>query len=328
MFERPAPQVPAKVFITGANGFIARALTRRLTELGAEVTGVDLVGDESAGVTQGSITEPDSWSAALQGVDVVIHTAAIVSMVAPYDKAWEINVLGTRRMIEAATAAGVRRFVHISSIAAFGHDYPDGVDETYPVRVTGRSTYGDTKVNAEAVALAAHAAGEIDIVVVRPGDVYGPGSVWIREPLKMIRSGQMILPNGGDGTFHAVYIDNLVDGVVLAASADAASGQVFTIADECGVPAKQYFGRLAEWVGGKVRTLPVKVAVPLFTVVGGLQRRLGVATEVGGATADFLNRPGSYSIAKARRVLGYQPLVDFEEGMRRSEEWARTEGLA
>ncbi|MFJ9179306.1 NAD-dependent epimerase/dehydratase family protein [Streptomyces sp. NPDC102360] len=327
MSARPAPQVPGKVFITGAGGFIGTALARRLRELGAEVTGVDLKADADAGIVRGSTTDPGPWAEALEGVDVVIHTAAVVSMVAPYEQAWQVNVLGTRRMIEAAAAAGVRRFVHISSVAAFSHDYPDGVDETYPVRVTGRSTYGDTKVNAEAVALAAHAAGEIDVVVVRPGDVYGPGSVWIREPLKMIKSGQMILPNGGDGIFHAVYVDNLVDGLVLAASAEAASGQIFTVADERGVPARQYFGRLAGWTGRKVRTLPIQVAVPLFGLVGGLQRKLGRSTEVGAATAEFFNRPGSYSIAKARRVLGFEPLVDFEEGMRRSEVWAREEGL-
>lgn len=327
MATRPSPTVPARVFITGAGGFIGRRLATRLRELGAEVTGVDLVADPDAGIVQGTTTDPEPWAEHLKGVDVVVHTAAVVSMVAPYEHAWKVNVLGTRRVIEASVQSGVRRFMHISSVAAFSHDFPDGVDETYPVRVTGRSTYGDTKVNAEAVALAAHAAGEIDMVVIRPGDVYGPGSVWIREPLAMIKAGQMMLPDGGNGIFHAVYVDNLVDGLILALASEKASGQIFTIADERGVPCHQYFGRLAQWAGKKVRTIPARVAVPLLDLLGGVQRRFGRSTEVSGATAELLNRPGGYSIAKARTVLGYEPLVDFDEGMRRCEEWARTEGL-
>ena len=130
------------------------------------------------------------WADALAGVDTVVHTAAIVSTVAPIDKAWEVNVLGTRKVLDAAIAAGVGRFVHLSSVAAYGFDFPENVDETYPVRVSGGlSSYTDTKVNSEQVVLAAHAAGEIECVVVRPCDVYGPGSVWIREPLALVKSG-------------------------------------------------------------------------------------------------------------------------------------------
>ena len=116
---------PRKVFITGANGFIGKALTARLRELGAEVTGVDLVGDPANGIVEGTTSDPDVWKDALDGVDAVVHTAAIVSTVAPIDKAWEVNVLGTRKVLDAAIAAGVSRFVHLSSVAAYGFDFPD-----------------------------------------------------------------------------------------------------------------------------------------------------------------------------------------------------------
>jgi 2-alkyl-3-oxoalkanoate reductase len=108
--------------------------------------------------------------------------------------------------------------VHLSSVAAYGFDFPDGVDETYPVRVNG-DVYTDTKVNSEAVVLAAHAAGEIEVSVIRPGDVWGPGSVWVRSPIaEMRKKTGFPLPNGGNGIFSPVYIDNFVDGMVVAVS--------------------------------------------------------------------------------------------------------------
>jgi nucleoside-diphosphate-sugar epimerase len=325
--ERPAPAVPSKVFITGANGFIGRALAVRLRELGAEVSGVDLKADPANHVVEGNTTDPGPWADILDGVETVIHTAAIVGTTAPYDEAWKVNVLGTRRVLEAAKAAGARRFVHLSSVAAFGFEFPDGVDETYPCRVTGISTYHDTKVNSEAVVLAAHAAGEIDVTVIRPTDVYGPGSVWVREPLALVKSGQMILPDEGRGIFAVVYIDNFVDGMMLAISSEAAAGHIFTLGDAEAVTCAEYFGRLAAMADGKVRTMPVWLVTRLLGTLGAVQRKLGQASELSAAMMLLLNRPGGYSIEKARTMLGYEPLVPFEEGMRRTEEWARAEGL-
>lgn len=328
MSDRPTPAIPGKVFITGANGFIGRALASRLRALGAEVTGVDLCPDPASGIFDGTIMDPAPWTSELAGVDTVIHTAAVVSTVAPLDRAWDVNVMGTHKVLGAAAAAGVRRFVHVSSIAAYGFYPPDGVDETHPLRTSGGlSTYTDTKINSEQVVLTAHAAGEIECVVIRPADVYGPGSVFIREPIALAKAGQMILPNGGRGIFDVVYIDNFVDAMVLVVASDEVGGQVLNIGEGHAVTCMDFFGRIAEMAGGKVRTVPIKVAAPLLDIVGGVQRKLGRPNELGAATMYLLNRPGVVSIDKARTLLGYEPIVTYEEGMRRSEEWARAEGL-
>ncbi len=325
--SRPEVAEPMNVFITGANGFIGRSLATRLRDLGCQVTGVDLKADPGHGVAPGSTTEPSGWADALDGVDVVIHTAAIVSNAASRDQAWEVNVRGTRRVLDAAEAHGVRRFVHLSSVAAYGFDFPDNVDETYPIRVNGFS-YTETKVNSEAVVLAAHAAGEIECTIIRPVDVIGPGSVpWVVLPLQMIKKGQMLLPNGGRGIFSPVYIDNFVDGMVLAISSDGAAGQIFILGDGYGVSCSDYFGRLASMAGGKVRTLPTGIAIAIANVIGFTQRRLGQASELNTATMLMLSRRGTYSIDKARKVLGFEPLISYDEGMRRVETWARAEGL-
>ncbi|MDP3968922.1 MAG: NAD-dependent epimerase/dehydratase family protein, partial [Nocardioides sp.] len=311
----------------GAGGVLGRALAARLRALGTEVVGVDLVADEASGTVAGDICTPGRWQDAFAGVDAVLHTAATVSMVAPYDEAWRVNVLGTRHVLDAAARHGVDRVLHFSSIAAFGNDYPDGVDETYPVRVTGRSSYGDTKAASEAVALAAHAAGETSVTVIRPADVYGPGSVWIREPLAMLRARRMVLPDGGRGTFTPIYVDDLVDGVVLALVTPEAAGQVFVLGPTQGVPCVDYFGRLAALAGRRIPSVPARAALPVLDVLGGAMRRAGVRTEISRASAEFLNRPGSYSVAKARRLLGWEPQVDLDTGIARSAAWARETGL-
>jgi len=313
------------VFVTGANGFIGAALVDRLRALGHDVAGVDLRPDPAAGVVAGSTTEPETWADALHGVATVIHTAAVVSNVATHEQAWRVNVLGTRRVLEAATAAGVGRFVHLSSVYTFGYDYPDGVDETYPIRVTG-DIYPDTRVNSEAVVWTAHAAGEIGCTVIRPGDVYGPDSVWVREPLRMIKAGQMVLPDAGRGTFTPIYIDDLVDGILLAAASPAAAGQVFTLTDDSSVTCADYFGRLADMADGSVRSLP-GITVGAVGAVGALMRALGRDNELTAATMRYLQRPGGYSNRKAREVLGFAPRTTLDDGMRAVEAWARAEGL-
>ena len=323
---RPSPAVPDRVFITGAGGFIGRALLARFRELGAEVAGVDLVGDPAAGIVAGATERPAEWAEHLAGSDLVIHTAAIVSTVSPLNRSWRVNVLGTKRVLDAAAAAGASRFLFLSSIAVWGDDFADGVTEEDPPVVQGRS-YADTKINGEAVVLAAHGAGQIDVTVVRPGDVYGPGSrPWVLLPLEVIRRRQLILPDGGRGVFTPTYIDNLVDGIVLAATSDAGRGQVFTLSDGYGVPCREYFGRLADMVGGRVLTGPRGPVVALMAAAGAAERAFGRESELSSNAAGMMLRRGTYSIAKAQTLLGYEPLVDLDEGMARTQAWLRETG--
>jgi nucleoside-diphosphate-sugar epimerase len=323
---RVAPELPRRVLVTGAHGFIGQALVRRLRELGVEARGIDVRTGADPSVVRGSTLDPGPWVPLLEGVGAIVHTAAIVSNTASHDDAWRVNVLGTRRLLEAAAAAGVPRLVHLSSIMAYGFGYPDGVDETFPVRVTGYS-YIDTRVNSEAVVMTAHSAGEVEATVVRPGDVIGPGSIWVRQPIAMSRRRLLMLPANGTGVFTPVYVDNLVDAILLAVASPSARGQVFTVTDGYGVACGDYFGALARMAGGTVTTLPTPVAVGLAESAGSLMRALGRPNELTAATMLMLARTGGYSIEKARTVLGFEPRVSYELGMSRIEAWAADEGL-
>ncbi len=111
-------------------------------------------------------------------------------------------------MLDAAAKAGAERFVHLSSVVAFGFDYPEGVDEGHPLRTNG-APYVDTKVASEQVVLQAHAAGEVDCTIIRPGDVYGPGSYfWTVTPVREIAAHRAILPAMGRGEVSPVFVDD------------------------------------------------------------------------------------------------------------------------
>jgi nucleoside-diphosphate-sugar epimerase len=318
-----------RVLITGALGFIGRAVGDRLRAEGVEVRGVDRAAVPELGVVAGDTTDPAGWALHAHGCDAIVHTAAVVSNAVDADEQWRINVLGTRRVIETARDAGVRRVVHLSSIRAFSDvDFPDGVTEDHPVRPDG-NPYVDTKIASEHVALQAHAAGEVESVVVRPGDVYGPGSrPWVLLPLEAMKARQFLLPAMGRGIHSPVHVDDLVAGVLLALRHPDAAGEVFTLAGPRGVRSDDYFGRLHRMLGrgGRPLVLPTPAAVALAAAADRANRARGRRTEVNAISMRYLARSGTYSIAKARRVLGYSPAVELDEGMRGVEAWLRAEG--
>ena len=314
---------PRSVFITGALGLIGRRLAERYREAGAEVRGMDVRADPAAGVVAGDLTVPAAWQDAAAGCECVIHTAAVVGMgrTPDPDTWWRVNVLGTRHALDAAARGGAQRFVHFSSIVTFGLDYPDGVDERYPLHMTG-VPYVDTKVTAEQAVLAAHATGEVPCTIIRPGDVYGPGShFWTVMPVREIKRRRIVLPAMGKGHVSPVYVDDLVEGVMRAAATPEAAGHAFTLTGGVGVETRDYFGHYGRMVGKKVPAAPTPVVLALVATLG---RTNDDVTPDG---ARYLARKGTYSIEKARTMLGYEPAVDLHEGMRRSEEWLRAEGI-
>ncbi|MBB2494720.1 NAD-dependent epimerase/dehydratase family protein [Aquipseudomonas ullengensis] len=323
------PEVPRAVFITGASGFIGRALTARYKALGADVRGMDLFADPANNVVAGNLTQPQAWAEHAKGCDLFINTAAVVSLAADWKLYRDVSVQGVRNCLDVAIAAGVKRFVQFSSIAALGWDYTGEATEQSPVVIGEQYRYGVAKGASEHLVLAAHAAGEIECTIVRPGDVYGPGSrAWLSEPLKMAKAGALILPNGGNGIFTPVYIDDLLDGVMLAAGLPQAVGHIFQVSSSSATTCKTFFSHHWRWAGrsGAPRSLPLGVAVAITNVLWKVGRLFNSTSEAAPDTMYMFARRGGISIAKAQRLLGYQPKVDLAEGLRRSEAWLRETG--
>lgn len=318
----------ADYVITGASGFIGRSLAERLRDRGDSVRGMDLHADPAHDVVAGDVTDPGSWSDVITPGATVVHTAALVSNLPTLEEAWRVNTLGTRRVLDAAVARGAARVVYLSSVRAFSDvGFPDGVTEDHPLRPDG-NPYVDTRIAAEQVALQAHAAGEIDVTVVRPGDVYGPGSrPWTVLPVQMIKANRFLLPAMGRGVFSPVYVDDLVSGLVLAADRAEAAGQVFTLSGGVGVPCREFFGHYYRMLGrrGPV-VMPTAAALALAAAAARVNRARGADDETNTTAVRYFCRTGTYSIEKARTMLGYDPVVDLDEGMRRTEVWLRDVG--
>lgn len=327
------PSLPERVFVTGANGFIGRAVMTRYRNLGVAVCGVDVNADAQWNVVAGDIADAGPWQSHARGADLVVNTAAVVSNTAPRELYWRISVNGVRKALDAAVAAGARRFVQISSCAAFGKQFPPDVEETYPVAAATGRNYDDAKGGSEHPALAAHAAGEIACTIIRPGDVYGPGSrPWILIPLETIATTRaFVLPAFGKGVLSPIYIDDLVDGIVLGAGLDVAAGQIFSLTGGHGVTCEEYFSYHWRWAGkdGKSAKPPsysTATVTRLATLAGIVRKLLGQKSEAGPEALALLSKPGTFSIEKARRMLGYEPRVSLDEGMRRTEAWLRETG--
>lgn len=330
---------PASVFVTGANGFMGRALAERYRSAGVDVAGVDVTADPDRGVIAGDVLDPSGWADAIAPGAVVIHTAAIVSNNIATERAWEVNVVGTQRVLDAATGAGAERFVQISTmgVTRFAHTHAEAsrrvlpgreLDERWPLMPTG-NPYTDTKITAEHLVLAAHAAGRQACTIIRPADVYGPGCrPWVLEPLEAIRSGRMLLPARGRGLFTPIHIDDLLDGVVVAAARPAAAGQIFHLGGEEPVTTLEYFGHLARMIGRPApRTAPTAVAVAAAEATRWVAVARRRHTEVGRGVMAMLAKTRAVSNEKAHRDLDWWPRVSLSDGMADVERWLRSEGL-
>lgn len=312
-----------KVAITGVSGFIAGALARRLRADGDDVVGIDLV--PGADTVVGDVTQPQTWSAAVTGCDVLVHAAARVGMPSRTDDFWPVNVLGTRGAMEACRRAGVPRFILLSSVTVFGNDFPDQVAEDYPTRPTG-VPYADSKISAEHVALWAHVRGIVSATIVRPGDVYGPGSrPWTVLPVQMIAARRTAVPNRGRGIHSPVFVDDVVDGLCRALRRPAAEGQIITLSGGVGVPTGQFLDYYARMLGrSAVPRVPTPVAVAAARALGRLSR--GPIELSPDAVHYLADRRGTYSVARAAELLDWRPITGLPEGMAVTERWLGAQG--
>lgn len=315
------------VLITGANGFMGRALMKLYKEQKRSVVGVDLIGDDSAGVFQGDLNEPKTWEHLLDECDTVIHTAALVTNSMGDEEMWRANVLATSNVVEAAVRHKIKRFVHISSIVAYGNVAKGELDETQPVDPNG-GNYVLTKLASEHVVLAAQAKHGIDITIIRPGDVYGPaGRAWILSPLELIPKGLLMLPENGKGYVRPIYIDDLVRGIALAASSAKAVGEIFNLTCEGYVTSKEFFSWHSQWLGKKAPvTMPTMALVLMAEASLRVSNLMGAQSEASPAAVKQLSTKSWFSINKAKTLLGWEPEVSLEEGMQRTQQWLQQEG--
>lgn len=312
------------IAITGAGGFIGGRMVERAVERGMKVKGLDISAEAARRARQagaemivGGVNDAEAVARLCQGADIVFHTAAEMRESGPMEEFRRINVEGSNLVARTAAETGVQRLVHLSSVMVYGFQYPPEVDEEGPKRGEN-NPYCTTKWESEAAVLEFHGHNDLEVTIIRPGDVIGPGSTpWIVRPVEMMKQGLFVLPDGGSGRLDPTYVDNLLDAVFLALEKDA-TGEAFNVTDGRSMPTKDFFAHHARWLGkDRILTLPSWLLRPVFAAVAAAFRAFGVEPPATPDAIDFLNRPHAYSNAKARDVLGYEPRVSFEEAMER-----------
>ncbi len=323
------------ILITGATGFIGGHLARRLqTQEDARVRALVRspqkaapLADLGIEIVPGDITDPDAVREATRGADIVYHAAAWADEQGDRDAVWAVNVGGTQHMVDAAVAEGVARFIHLSSCAVYGSLQQMDIDETTPTRMSGR-VYHDSKVAAEEVVFAAYRDHGLPVVVVRPSQVYGPGSPQFTvRVIEAVKAGKIILVDGGKHFFKPIYIDNLIDALVLCATVDDAVGEAMNITDGYVVTWREFFeayGRMAGVTSFPSAPYPAAYVYAIFKEM--MSKITGKRSSINREVVKTFHSHNSFSNAKARRILGWEPAVDFEEGMRRTEAWLRENG--
>ncbi|MGE0114224.1 MAG: NAD-dependent epimerase/dehydratase family protein [Steroidobacteraceae bacterium] len=323
-----------RVLVTGATGFTGGALARRLLQEGAQVTTfvrsmqraepLRQLGVECKAV---DITNREEVLREFQPFDRVYHIAALFRTEESDLSAFtRVNVEATRNLLEAAKQVGVGRFVHCSTVGVQGRIDDPPASETY--RFHPEDHYQQTKLEGEQAAREYFAAG-LPGAVVRPAGIYGPGDTRFLKLFKGIQRGWFVLIGTGQTLYHFTYIDDLIDGFLLAGNHPRANGEVFTIGGAHHVTIREVVDTIADVLGKphprlRIPAWPVEMAAHLCV---GVCKPFGINPPLYPRRLEFFTMSRSFSITKARELLGYDPKIDLREGLTRTAAWYRQQRL-
>jgi nucleoside-diphosphate-sugar epimerase len=318
---------PKTIFLTGATGLVGSHVVEEAIRRGHRVRALVRASSDTRWLDQwgvekvvGDLADPDALRRGVAGADWVFNCAAKVGDWGTLEEFRALNVDAFRLLLDAASDAKVERFVHVSSLGVYEARDHYGTDETIPPAADSLDAYTRSKVEAEELALKYVARRGLPLSIVRPGFIYGPRDRTVLPKLiHALRSGRFFYFGSGGQVLNCIYVKNLVQGIFLAAEVPEAIGEVFNLTDGVRITKREFVGRVAELAGLKPpnRKIPLWLAWTLAILMERRARRRK-ATEpplVNKARYKFLGLNLDYSIAKAQRVLGYQPAYTPEQGL-------------
>ena len=323
-----------KILVTGATGFTGSNICRRLIETGEDVVAFVRPGPQVASLQAMGvecrivdIKDADSGNQHFDGIDRVYHIAAAYRTEhVDTMEFFQVNVEATRNLLNAAKNAGVQRFVHSSTVGVQGEITEPPAAEDY--RFEPGDHYQESKKEGELLALRYCAEG-LPVSVVRPVGIYGPGDTRFLKLFRPISKKMFVMIGSGESLYHMTYIDDLVDGFILAGTKPEAVGEVFTIGGERYTTLRELVDTIAE-VLGKPRPflrVPFKPVYAASVLCDAICRPLGISPPLYPRRVEFFSKSRAFSIEKAQRMLGYAPKVGLREGLARTAAWYRQEGL-
>jgi len=313
-----------KILVTGASGFVGQPLCEELLHRGYQVRAcVRSSGQFSAGIEQVTVGEIDgetNWSAALNGVDVVIHLAARVHVMKdkaadPATEFLKVNLYGTSNLAQQAASAGVKRLVYVSSVKVNGEQTTVNRPFTESDEPDPRDPYGMSKWRAEQDLQRIARESGLEVVIVRPPLVYGPGVKGnFISLLAAIDRGIPLPVAGANNARSMVYVGNLVDALIACATYPAAAGQTYLVSDGDDVSTAMLVDMIARSLGRNSRAInfPHAILRAVATVLGRAEQ------------VDRLFGSLRVNDEKLRRDLDWSPPYTLEQGLRATSEWYRT----
>lgn len=324
----------ARILVTGGGGFLGSAIVRRLLERGDQVR--ILARGEYPELTargvechRGDIANAVVVSRAVEGCDIVIHTAAKAGVWGPHEQYHLANVVGTDNILDACVAHGVRKLVYTSSPSVtFAGEDQDGVDESAPIPDSFLSSYPETKAEAERHVLAANGPG-LATVSLRPHLIFGPGDPHIApRMIDRARSGRLRIVGTGRYLVDMTYVDNAADAHLLAADrlepGCPIAGKAYFITNGEPMPIAELVNMIlhAGGVPPVSRRISGRAAYSIGSVLEGVWRLFGLGGEppMTRFLARQLGTAHWFDLTAARRDLGYDPKITIAEGMERLKE--------
>lgn len=313
-------------FVTGGSGFIGGRLVERLVGEGKTVRALARSGPSASRVealgaeaVRGDLDDRDSLAAGAAGTEVAFHLAAQLGEWGRWEDFERGNVDGTRNALGACAEAGVRRFVHCGTEAALMAGEPlVQVDETAPLRPDSRAPYPATKARAEQAVRAA-SRESFETVALRPRFVWGKGdTTLLPEMVKTVEKGQFAWVGGGRNVTDTTHVDNVVEGLLLAAERGR-PGEAYFVTDGEPVVFREFVSELlrSQGVEPPDRSIPGWTAAPLARIAEAAWKVLPLRGEPPMTTfrSWLLTQECTIDIAKARQELGYAPIVSHAEGL-------------
>jgi nucleoside-diphosphate-sugar epimerase len=318
--------------VTGASGFTGSNLCRRLVRDGHRVVALVRATSKTEPLTQlgvecrvSDIADPCDVAKHLGGVRTVYHVAAAYRTEhADRGEFRRVNVDATRALLQAASDAGVERFVHCSTVGVQGQIDDPPASEDY--RFEPGDHYQETKLEGELIAREFQGQGYA-VSIVRPVGIYGPGDTRFLKLFRGVATGRFVMIGSGRTLYHLTFIDDLIDGFILAGTHPAAVGEVFTIAGERYTTLRELVQLIADIVGKPYPRLRVPFA-PVYLASVACEKVcgwIGVNPPLYPRRVEFFSKDRAFDIGKARRLLGYSPKVGLEDGLSRTAAWYRAQ---